>query len=260
MTKPQDEFDAALLANVQPADWQNPRPAARYDLVVLGAGTAGLVSAAGAAGVGAKVALIEGEKLGGDCLNVGCVPSKALLRSAHVAAEVRDAGRFGIRVAERATVDFPEVMRRMRAVRAGISSADSVSRFSGELGVDVFLGHARFSGPAQIEVGDASLNFKRAVIATGARPVAPSIPGLDETGYLTGPESNPKWHPLVNNGKGKLPGMRWNRRGHTNSLIPFFAKGAGAKRYLELADETDPKRGAVIDNTELAKPVFEMMR
>ena len=185
MTKPLDEFDAALLANVQPADWQNPRPAARYDLVVLGAGTAGLVSAAGAAGVGAKVALIEGEKLGGDCLNVGCVPSKALLRSAHVAAEVRDAGRFGIRVAERATVDFPEVMRRMRAVRAGISSADSVSRFSGELGVDVFLGRARFSGPAQVEVGDASLNFKRAVIATGARPVAPSIPGLDEAGYLT---------------------------------------------------------------------------
>jgi pyruvate/2-oxoglutarate dehydrogenase complex dihydrolipoamide dehydrogenase (E3) component len=183
--QPRDRFDEVLLSNVHPDRWTNPQPAARYDLVVVGAGTAGLVSAAGAAGVGAKVALIEAEHLGGDCLNVGCVPSKALLRSAHVAAEVRDAGRFGVRVAEGASVDFPEVMRRMREVRAGISAADSVQRFSGELGVDVFLGRARFSGPSEIQVGDACLRFKRAVVATGARPVTPSIEGLEEAGYLT---------------------------------------------------------------------------
>jgi pyruvate/2-oxoglutarate dehydrogenase complex dihydrolipoamide dehydrogenase (E3) component len=184
MTQPHDDSEATRLANVQPADWKNPEPAPLYDLVVLGAGTAGLVSAAGAAGIGARVALVERHQLGGDCLNVGCVPSKALLRSAHVAAEVRDAGRFGVRVAEPASVDFPKVMQRMRAVRAGISSADSVSRFAG-LGVDVFLGHARFSGPSGVSVGDAQLRFKRAVVATGARPVAPAVPGLEEAGYRT---------------------------------------------------------------------------
>src|SRR3954447_10051883 len=95
---PGDAHARALVANVHPPDWVNPTPAARYNLVVLGAGTAGLVCAAGAAGLGARVAIVERELMGGDCLNVGCVPSKALLRAARAAASVRDAGSFGVRV------------------------------------------------------------------------------------------------------------------------------------------------------------------
>src|SRR6202049_3206267 len=91
---PLDEHDARLLANVRPQHWINPEPAARYNLVVIGAGTAGLVTAAGAAGLGAKVALVERAFLGGDCLNVGCVPSKALIRAARAYADVRDAGAY----------------------------------------------------------------------------------------------------------------------------------------------------------------------
>src|ERR1700681_98703 len=111
---PLDEHDARLLANVRPQHWINPEPAPRYNLVVIGAGTAGLVTAAGAAGLRARVALIEKHLLGRDCLNVGCVPSKALLRAARAAADVRDAPAFGVRVPPGMSVDFPAVMERMR--------------------------------------------------------------------------------------------------------------------------------------------------
>src|SRR5215213_6219762 len=102
-----DTHDRRLAANVHPPDWVNPEPAARYHLVVIGAGTAGLVTAAGAAGLGAKVALVERALLGGDCLNYGCVPSKALLAAARAAAAVRDAGAFGVHVPPGVRVDFP---------------------------------------------------------------------------------------------------------------------------------------------------------
>src|SRR3954466_16378149 len=115
-----DAHDQILLNNVHPADWVNPEPAPRYNLVVIGAGTAGLVTAAGAAGLGAKVALIEKHWMGGDCLNVGCVPSKTLIRAARAAHEARTAARFGVRVPQ-VEVDFAAVMERVRAVRAGIS-------------------------------------------------------------------------------------------------------------------------------------------
>src|ERR1700757_1322065 len=141
---PRDELNGRLLANVHPLDRVNPEPAPRYNLVVIGAGTAGLVTAAGAAGLGAKVALIERELMGGDCLNVGCVPSKAIIRAARVAAQVRDTGEFGVRVPEGVRVDFPGVMERMRRLRAGLSHTDSARRFR-ELGVDVYLGQARFT-------------------------------------------------------------------------------------------------------------------
>ncbi len=185
MILPRDEFDEALIRNVRPEDWKNPEPKGKYDLVAIGAGSAGLTAAAGAAGLGARVALIERAELGGDCLNVGCVPSKALLRSAHVAAEVRDAARFGVRVPDGVDVDFTAVMRRMRELRARISPVDSVERFSGELGVDVYLGEARFAGPKTIEVDGTRLHFKKAVVATGARPLVPPVPGLAEAGVLT---------------------------------------------------------------------------
>jgi len=181
---PLDTHNRELLAQVRPAGRRNPTPAPRYNLVVIGAGTAGLVTAAGAAGLGAKVALLEGHLLGGDCLVTGCVPSKTLIRSARAAHEIRTAERLGVHAPGGAEVDFGAVMERLRRVRAKIARNDSVSRLSG-LGVDVFLGHGRFESPDAVEVAGARLRFARAVIASGARAVHPAIPGLSEAGFLT---------------------------------------------------------------------------
>src|SRR5438552_1087355 len=126
---PPDEHNLSLAENVHPAAWINPEPAARYNLVVIGAGTAGLVTAAGAAGLGARVALVERYLMGGDCLNFGCVPSKALIRAARAAAEVRRAGEFGVRVPDGVRADFPAVMERLRRLRADLSPHDSAARF-----------------------------------------------------------------------------------------------------------------------------------
>lgn len=181
---PEDQHNKVLLENVHPADWENPEPAQHYNLVVLGAGTAGLVSAAAAAGLGARVALIEKHLMGGDCLNVGCVPSKALIQSSRVRAGIQKATEFGIEPSAESRVDFPAVMERLRRLRAGISHHDSVQRFS-SLGIDLFLGEGRFVNRNVIEVDGKQLRFKKAVIATGARPAVPPIPGLAEAGYLT---------------------------------------------------------------------------
>jgi len=180
---PLDEANQRLLASVHPSDWKNPEGRGVYDLLVVGGGTAGLVSAVGAAGLGARVALIERRLLGGDCLNVGCVPSKALLRSARAIAEARRAPALGVRVGD-VTADFPAIMQRMRDRRAGISPTDSAARLR-KVGVDVFFGAASFTGPRTIAVAGQALSFNRAVIATGGRPVAPPIPGLAELPYLT---------------------------------------------------------------------------
>ncbi len=182
--RPFDEHNRALIANVHPTDWTNPEPSGRYNMVVIGGGTAGLVTAAGAAGLGAKVALIERALLGGDCLNVGCVPSKALIRCARAFAEVRDAGVFGVTVPDGVAVDFSSVMERMRKLRADISPNDSAERFR-ELGIDVFIGDARFTGRDTVEVDGRTLRFSKACIATGARAVPLPIPGLAEAGFLT---------------------------------------------------------------------------
>ena len=181
---PKDEHNATLVSHVRPPDWKNPDPAPRYNLVVVGAGTAGLVSAAGAAGLGARVALVEKHLLGGDCLNVGCVPSKCVIRSSRVIEEVRMAPELSVRVPDGTKADFPAVMERMRRLRARISQHDSVRRFQ-QLGVDVFLGEGHFTGRDTIEVDGKTLRFSKAVIATGARAAAPPIPGLAEAGYLT---------------------------------------------------------------------------
>jgi len=181
---PRDQHNATLVSNVHPPDWENPEPARRYNLVVIGAGTAGLVTAAGAAALGAKVALVEHHLMGGDCLNVGCVPSKCLIRSSRVFADARGAHKFGVRVPEGVAVDFPAVMERMRRLRARISIHDSARRFS-ELGVDVFFGRGRFVGHGAVEVAGSILRFNKAVIATGSRAVQPPIEGLAEAGFLT---------------------------------------------------------------------------
>ena len=181
---PRDEFNQQLEANVHPPNWSNPTPQGRYNLVVIGAGTAGLVTAAGAAGLGAKVALIERSLMGGDCLNVGCVPSKGIISAARAAATVRKADDFGVEVPEGTNVNFAAAMQRMRRLRARISPNDSAQRFH-DLGVDVYFGQATFVDSSTIDVDGAQLHFKRAVIATGARAAAPPIPGLNSVDYLT---------------------------------------------------------------------------
>ncbi len=181
--KPTDQHNQTLQSNVHPIDWVNPVPDGRYNLVVIGAGTAGLVTAAGAAGLGAKVALIERGLMGGDCLNVGCVPSKALISAARQAASIRDAGHYGI-LSTSPNVDFAAVMERMRRLRASISPHDSAKRFT-QLGIDVYFGQGTFTSSNTVVVGDQTLHFKKSVIATGARAAELPIPGLKEIGYLT---------------------------------------------------------------------------
>jgi pyruvate/2-oxoglutarate dehydrogenase complex dihydrolipoamide dehydrogenase (E3) component len=180
---PLDEHNRALEANVHPRDWVNPAPRNRYHLVVIGGGTAGLVTAAVAANLGARVALVERALLGGDCLNVGCVPSKALLSAARVAADCRNSAAFGVH-AGGVVVDFPAIMERMRRLRAEISPHDSASRFR-DLGVDVFIGDGRFTGADRLEVAGKELAFRKAVIATGARAASLDVPGFVEAGCLT---------------------------------------------------------------------------
>ncbi len=184
--EPLDEHNRKLLKNVHPPSWINPEPAPRYHLVVIGGGTAGLVSAAGAAGLGARAALIERHLMGGDCLNVGCVPSKGVIRASRAWKDAREAReRFGGPAVDAGSPgDFGLAMERMRRLRAEISENDSAQRFQG-LGVDVFLGDGRFTGPDTAEVGGKTLRFRRAVIATGGRAGVPPVPGLAESGYLT---------------------------------------------------------------------------
>lgn len=185
MPEPADPHDRARLRNVRPPDWSNPTPRARYDLAVVGAGSAGLVTSAIASTLGARVALVERHLLGGDCLNVGCVPSKAVIRAARLAEEARRAGallRYGPPADARP--DFAAAFARMRAVRARISPEDAASRYADAFGVDVFFGAAAFTGRDRLAVDGTELRFRRAVIATGARPAAPPVPGLAEAGPL----------------------------------------------------------------------------
>ena len=182
---PIDSYNQKLVANLHPPDWVNPEPAPRYNLVVIGAGTAGLVTAAGAAILGAKVALIEKHLMGGDCTNVGCVPSKTMIRSARVVADMQHAKQFGIGTPLEIDIDFPAVMERLRRIRADISPHDSAQRFQQEFGVDVFFGNAAFSGAETIEVAGKTLRFKKAAIATGSSPAKLLVEGLEAAGYLT---------------------------------------------------------------------------
>ncbi|DBB17537.1 hypothetical protein WJX82_003846 [Trebouxia sp. C0006] len=182
---PLDEYNIKLLDNVHPVDWKAPVPRnKKYNMVVIGAGAGGLVSAAGSAGVGAKVAIIEKDLMGGDCLNAGCVPSKAILRCAHVVREAKNAAEYGVTV-QGVQVDFGKVMERMRRLRASISPTDSCDRFQNQLGIDVFQGHAKFTSSSTVEVNGQTLSFATAVIATGANARIPNTPGINSVPYLT---------------------------------------------------------------------------
>ena len=183
-TPPDDRSHRALVDNVHPPAWRNPKFAGRYNLVIIGAGPGGVTAAREAAAPGAKVALIERALIGGDRLNVGCVPSKAIIRTARLYAEMRGADNYGGQVPGNIGVDFPKVMARMRRVQARLSRATSAQRLS-EAGVDVYFGEARFAGPDTVAVAGDVLRFRKALIATGARPLTPRVPGLAESGYLT---------------------------------------------------------------------------
>ncbi len=187
---PNPDLDACahqrgLLDNVaRPAGWHNPTPSGAYHLLIIGAGPAGLVAARAAARLGAKVALIERHLLGGDCLITGCVPSKTLIRSARLYAEMRNAELYGVKALDEVGVDFGAAMQRVRRVRERISRADSVARVVDD-GVDLYFGSARFVDSDSVMVDGTRLRFKKAMIATGSRPMLPDIEGLAGAGFLT---------------------------------------------------------------------------
>lgn len=197
--EPADDSDRVLLERVGRSAGVSAGSGfdGKYDLVVIGGGAAGLVASAGAAGLGARVALIERRMLGGDCLNFGCAPSKGWLRSARAASEASGASRFGVTGIDRGALgfDFGAAASRTRALRAELARHDSAERFRA-LGVEVIFGEARFAARDAVEVeasgsgggsgsGSRRLRFRRALLATGTRPSIPDIPGLSEFGFHT---------------------------------------------------------------------------
>lgn len=154
-----------------------------YDIVVIGAGSAGLVTSYIASAVNAKVALVEKHKMGGDCLNTGCVPSKALIRAARAAHEIRTASRFGVTAGD-PQIDFAKVMGHVHQAISAIEPHDSVERYNG-LGIEVYQDHATLISPWEMQVGDKTVSARHIVLATGARPRVPQLPGIEGAPVLT---------------------------------------------------------------------------
>ena len=177
-------FQTGYDVNVRPPDWRNPQPRSPYHLLIIGGGPAGLVAARAASALGARVALIEGNRLGGVSLNSGSIPSQALIRTSRLYADMRNAARYGARAPAHVEVDFVQAMERLRRVRTRTSRNYSPERIKA-MGVDLYFGMARFVGTDAVEVDGLRLTFKKALIATGTRSLLPTIPGLDEAGYLT---------------------------------------------------------------------------
>ena len=172
------------LSRVRPSDWQNPTPRGPYDLAIVGAGPAGLAAAETAARLGFSVALIEHNHLGGNSLNVGSVPSKAIIRSAGVLETLRGANAFAAPPPGEVELAFDQVMARMRRIRTRIAAYASVDHLTA-LGIHIFFGDAVFTGTNTLAIGEVRLRFRKAIIATGAHPTRPDIPGIEATNYLT---------------------------------------------------------------------------
>ena len=172
------------VPNARPPGWRNPTPRGPYQLLVIGSGPAGLMAARVAAAAGARVALVESHQLGGNRVNDGCIPSKTIIRSAQLYAEMRGAENFGVASPAQVEVDFAAVMARMRRVRERLSRVDSASRLT-SAGIDLFFGRARFVGPDAVDVDGVRLGFRKALIATGSRALLPDVNGLAEVGFLT---------------------------------------------------------------------------
>lgn len=176
--------DAERLANTHPADWRNPKPLSIYHLLVIGAGPAGMVAARAAAALGAHVALIERNQLGGGSLNDGCIPSKSLIRTGRLLADMRDAANFGAIAPTGMRFDFRSAMLRMRRITTRISRNASAMNLARD-GIHLFFGNARFTAGDAVDVDGVRLRFRKALIATGSSPMLPTIPGLAEAGFLT---------------------------------------------------------------------------
>ncbi|MDQ6781287.1 MAG: FAD-dependent oxidoreductase, partial [Candidatus Eremiobacteraeota bacterium] len=184
MPRAEHDDEKTFLRRVRPEDWRNPAPRDTYDLAIVGAGPAGVAAAESAARLGFSVALIERNRMGGNSLNVGSVPSKAMIRTAGVYGTMRDAEEFGAPVPDEPALEFGKVMARMRRIRTRISEYYSVHELTA-LGVDIFFGAARFASAGMLFVGDVPVRFNKALVATGARPRSPDIPGLNQTNYRT---------------------------------------------------------------------------
>src|SRR3984893_4437678 len=169
--------DLELIANVHPAGWQNPLPRNPYHLLVIGAGPAGLIAARTAAMLGARVALVECDRLGGDSLNYASVPTKTIIRTSRNYADMRNAVNFGAEPPEQIPLDFPLAMDRVRRIRARISRSLAATRLT-DLGIDLYFGAARFIGPDAVDVGGVCLRFAKAMVATGSQSKPVTIPGL----------------------------------------------------------------------------------
>jgi pyruvate/2-oxoglutarate dehydrogenase complex dihydrolipoamide dehydrogenase (E3) component len=179
-----DELNRKFRQDIFPPDWKNPQPARLYDLVIIGGGPGGMTATTVATGLDVKVAVVEKEHFGGECLSYGCIPSKAMLRCSRVAEEVRQGKEFGLEIPQGWKVNFAAVMQRVRHLQTIISPHDSAEHFK-KLGADVFFGTGYFVGPNELKVGDQSIHFKKAIIMTGTQPVPLTIPGIEETDYLT---------------------------------------------------------------------------
>ena len=203
--------------------WQKPKKFER-DLVVIGAGAGGLVSAYIGAAVKAKVTLVEKHRMGGDCLNTGCVPSKALIRTAKFLHHVRRHREFGVAQAE-ARANWPEISARIQSVVKAIEPHDSVERYEG-LGVECRQGHARIVSPWEVEIDGTRVSTRNIIIASGAEPFVPPIPGLDTVDYLT---SDTLWNidSLPNRLVVLGGGTNWNRTYAVLRALRLFRHASG---------------------------------